>query len=378
MSRIHFTLVGGQTEPAYLGIIDERPEKVIFICSEQSKEDINNITSCLGNCIYETIIIDPVNIVDIETKAIELYKTYIDDEISINLTSGTKIWSLIVYSVFSKHKNIKFIYIDQNNNVTNIINKESHKMHIDVDTKFRLNGNELNHYKDFGSYTEEDFNILKTIKEIRKFNYEAFSKLTNPLEKSQQYMLNQNTGEFHLDNGSNISWNWLKKTVQISLFNKTGENKVFILTSPNVASIVFHSRWFELMIASYIAQNPDTQHVWMNCEFFSKSKDIIGNRTKNEIDIIAEMDTRLLFIECKTKISKINDIDKFKSAVSNYGGLGSKCIFVTYFLPSEIAKEKCNDYSIPLFCIDYNLPDETKKNEFNKFVNKHLTTINRK
>lgn len=378
MSKIHITLVGGQTEPEYLGIIDENPDKVIFICSEQSKEDINNITDCLDNCIFETVIIDPVNIVDIERKSISLYEKYTDDEISINITSGTKIWSIIVYSVFSKHKNVKFIYIDQNNNVTNIINKESHKIYMNVSTKFRLNGNELNHYTDYSSYTEEDLNILNTIEKIRKFNYEAFSKLTNPIEKSQQNMLNQKIGEFRLNNGSYISWNRNENTIKISLFNKAGVNKVFTLTSPNVSSIVFHSGWFELMIASYIAKNPNTQHVWMNCEFFSNNKYSTGNKTKNEIDIIAEMGTRLLFIECKTQIAKINDIDKFKSAVSNYGGLGSKCIFVTYFPPSEVAKEKCKDYSIPMFQANNRCPDYMNRNKFNEFVNKHLTTINRK
>lgn len=378
MSKIHITLVGGQTEPEYLGIIDEKPNKVVFVCSEQSKEDINKITACLEKCTYDTFIIDPVNIVDIEKKFTELYETYSDNEVSINLTSGTKIWSIIVYSVFSKHKNVKFLYIDQNNNVTNIINKESHKMHMDVDMKFRLNGNELNHYKDFNIYTKEDFDVLKKIGEIRDFNYISFGKLTNPLEHSQQSLLNQTTGEFRLNDESYVLWNWQEKMVEISLFDKTRTNKTFILKSPNVASIVFHSGWFELMIANYIVQNPNTQHVWMNCEFFSKSKDIAGNRTKNEIDIIAEMGTRLLFIECKTKISKINDIDKFKSAVGNYGGLGSKCIFVTYFKPSEIAIEKCKDHSIPIFNINFNSSDDDNKDKFNEFVNNHLTTINRK
>lgn len=378
MSKIHITLVGGQTEPEYLGIIDEKPEKVVFICSEQSKEDIENITACLENCIYDTVIMDPVNITDIESKSTELYETYINDEISINLTSGTKIWSIIVYSVFSKHNNVKFIYIDQNNNVTNLINKESHKIDMDVDIKFRLNGNELNHYKDFKNYTEDDFKVLDIIEGIRIFNYESFSKLTNPIEKTQQYLLSQTTGEFRLDNQSYITWNWHENTVKISLFDKTGTNKVFLLTSPNVASIVFHSGWFELMIARYIAQNTNTQHVWMNCEFFSKNKQLSGNRTKNEIDIIAEMGTRLLFIECKTQISKINDIDKFKSAVNNYGGLGSKCIFVTYYKPSDVAVEKCKDNSIPLFHINFKLSDETNRDKFNEFVNNRLTTINRK
>lgn len=376
--KIHITLVGGQTEPEYLGIIDEKPDKVVFVCSEQSKEEIDKITACLEKYIYDTFIIDPVNIIEIDKKITELYETYTDNEVSINLTSGTKIWSIIVYSVFSKHKNVKFLYIDQNNNVTNIINKESHKIHMDVGMKFKLNGNELSHYRDFNIYTKEDFEVLKTIGEIRKINYVSFGKLTNPLEQSQQYLLNHTTGEYRLNDNSYVLWNWQEKTVKISLFDKTGTNKVFILKSPNVGSIVFHSGWFELMIAHYIAQNPQTQNVWMNCEFFSKSKDIAGNRTKNEIDIIAEMGMRLLFIECKTKISKINDIDKFKSAVGNYGGLGSKCIFVTYFKPSEIAKEKCDDHSIPIFNINFNLSDDDNKDKFNEFVNNHLTTINRK
>ena len=59
--------------------------------------------------------------------------------------------------------------------------------------------------------------------------------------------------------------------------------------------------------------------------------------------------SKLIFVECKTQVYNSTDVDKFNSAVRNYGGLGSRPLFVTLNPMSSDAKEKCMDHGITTF-----------------------------
>ena len=87
----------------------------------------------------------------------------------------------------------------------------------------------------------------------------------------------------------------------------------------------------------------------MNCVFPFRN-----NVAKNEVDIIINTGTKPLFVECKTQIQNTTDIDKFASVIKNYGGMGSKGIFITDAKMSDAAKQKCNDHHILM----YSLSDE--------------------
>ena len=86
------------------------------------------------------------------------------------------------------------------------------------------------------------------------------------------------------------------------------------------------------------------------------------------------------FVECKTHINNPTDIDKFKSAVNNYGGSGSKSLFVTYFPTDKdnSIKEKFSDNYMPNFAYNYKKPEYINCNELNSYINKILDTINKK
>lgn len=90
----------------------------------------------------------------------------------------------------------------------------------------------------------------------------------------------------------------------------------------------------------------------MNCVFKSEQSTSKFN-DKNEVDVIVNTGQKLLFVECKTKITNITDIDKFASVVRNYGGDGSKSLFVTMFEMNEQQKEKCNDNKIANYYTHY-------------------------
>ena len=84
----------------------------------------------------------------------------------------------------------------------------------------------------------------------------------------------------------------------------------------------------------------------MNCRFpFNPNMD------KNEVDILVNTGTKVLFVECKTQIKNTIDIDKFRSVIKKYGGMGSKGLFITDAVMTDFAVQKCNDNALLHFSL---------------------------
>ena len=83
----------------------------------------------------------------------------------------------------------------------------------------------------------------------------------------------------------------------------------------------------------------------MNCKFLADVNEprLAEKFPKNEIDIIVDTGDKALFIECKTNIYNATDIDKFYTAVRNYGGSGSKALFVCLNKFTDNARNKISD-----------------------------------
>ena len=89
------------------------------------------------------------------------------------------------------------------------------------------------------------------------------------------------------------------------------------------------------------------KEICLNCRFSSKI-----DLDKNEVDIIINTGKKILFVECKTQINSSTDIDKFRSVVKGYGGMGSKGLFVTDAKMSDFNREKCEERKILPFSIE--------------------------
>jgi hypothetical protein len=67
---------------------------------------------------------------------------------------------------------------------------------------------------------------------------------------------------------------------------------------------------------------------------------------KNEVDILVNTGTKVLFVECKTQITNTVDVDKFANDIKKYGGSGSEGLFVTDAPMNEVAIKKCEESGI--------------------------------
>jgi hypothetical protein len=356
MKKIHIALVGAQPVPIYNGIRYINPDKVVYIYSEDTRDALKRLEEEV-NIESEKIKLNPVEMTDIEKNVQELADSFSNNDISINISGGTKAWTYFFIEHFGKKQNATIFYVDQNNTIWDMTNKTKTPIPFDMDSHFRLYGNPLKHYVKFADYTEADFKSMQTLERMRRKNYEDFNNLTTQLSKKWANKLtNQKNGKFPLDNGSYVEWE-KEEFVRLVLKTRLGfeEQK---LESPNAVSLAFNSGWFEYKIARMISKWKHSKEIRMNCIFpprFDGKENI--KFPKNEVDIIVDTGFKPLFVECKTKIFSSNDIDKFRTVVKNYGGMGSKALFVTEVKMTDTQKEKCEESGI----ISFSLQDEHRR-----------------
>ena len=366
MSKIHITLVGGQPIPVYLGIKHSKPDKVVFIHSTNTLEEVERIRQKL-DVEAEMLLFNPVDLKSIQEMTAALAEKYADNSVSINITSGTKPWSIYFTQLFGLREDVDIFYIDQNNIIRNFKDFSQASLEIDMGTRFNLYGNPLTQYRKYSDYTEEDFSSIVRIRTMRKFNFSDFNFLCDSLTKKS----NQTSFETH--NGSSLEWNVQKRAIEIKMYNNKGAFLSDIFNSTNARNLFESSGWFELEVAQLLNRWDKAKEVRINCIFPTKS-----NSPKNEIDIIVDTGTKLLFVECKTQILRETDVDKFSSAVKVYGGMGSKALFVTDATMHEKAMEKCRDNQLLTFALAPNGGSDKAAKALFQFLDKELYNINTK
>lgn len=355
MSKIHITLVGGQPAPVYNGIKATNPDKVVFVHSTDSLKALNTLVKEI-DVPYEAVQLSPTEAVEIQRIVEKMAAQYAEDEVTVNISSGPKSWSHLFGSMFQSKENTTVVYMDQNNVLWNYRTMQGlQDFEFDMHTHFRLYGNSIeNNYKKFSDYTEADVEAMKKIEEIRNFDFQIFNALLTVLDKQNQHTLrNGKHGKFEHGSGSYVEWEKTTEQqvgfVRVFIVKKNGRSKEVKFESPNAVDLAFNSGWFEFKVAKMLSAWDKCKEICLNCKFPFKER-----VDKNETDIIVNTGSKILFVECKTQINNTTDIDKFRSVIKNYGGMGSKGLFVTDAKMTEVAKAKCEEHGI----LSFSLKDE--------------------
>lgn len=364
MAHIHITLVGGQPIPVYIGIVYAKPDKIIYVCSQQTHTEVVRLQQEV-DIESEIIYLDPVDLADIEGKIEQLALRFHSHTISVNISSGTKPWSYYFSKTFGNKANVSILYVDQNNIVRNFNDYTIEDVSLNLDIRFRLYGNPLTNFSLFSDYCEDDFAAIEKIRKVRQFNFDDFNSLTNLFSK------NTRSNYFETFNGSTLEWCEENSEVIFKLYDYKGRFKREVIDSPQAEALVSNTGWFELEAAQLISKWDKVKELRLNCVFPTKS-----NSPKNEIDIIIDTYTKLLFVECKTQIKNETDIDKFAAAVKVYGGLGSKALFITDVPLKEKALEKCRDNKILHFSLKRSNGEDNSADSLFQLLDNNLYNIN--
>jgi hypothetical protein len=341
MEKIHIALVGGQVTPVFLGIRHVAPDKVFYICSKETIDEAKRVAGQFADKIHNFVIFNPTDLQSI-FESMNLLKNEIFSKaeskisLTINITSGTKLWSLVCFDLFSHQDNTTLFYIDQNNILTNfrtgeIEEVEFLKSNSDIDITFAINGFDKVAHKVFSSYSADDLKNANTIKQLRQEYSNAFGDLTKEMSKKE------NRGSMRIvSKNSSFSYFSAENRMNVKL-EKNGKIHEVDLVSSHIKDIVFQTDWFVLWCANQFVKKGFIagDNIWISSKFQKNT-----NQDLNEIDIIMNTGHKLLFVECKTQIKNINDIDKFTAAYKNYGGIGTKALLITEAKLNKRAEDK--------------------------------------
>ena len=358
---VHIALVGGQPMPVYVGLKETEAGKVLLIHSSSTKSQAERIRGDIisekNDRPVELIEIEPYDYVKIHKRIESLLDSLTDCTVEANISGGTKPWSIVFGMLTGTYGNLRLFYVDQNGVIYNYATSESHSLdRLSIAEIFRFNQTAVHSYTSLDTYTEADLDVLKDVKAIRNKYHKAFNNLTIHDKKNKSRFANNVKDTIEdSESCSEISWDRKyssanpddsQQYIRLYFVDKCGRHEEFKLISPHAFDLVTSSGWFEYEVAVNLRKwlGAKCRDAWMNVIFPYDNKN-----PKNEIDIILLIDNKLLFIECKTQVFDRTDIDKFASAVKNYGGLGSKAIFITQQDMGDQAREKCETNSIAHF-----------------------------
>ncbi len=368
------SLVGKQAMPVYLGIKSTRADLNVFVHSKDTVKEVTRIASFFPDANFRYKVLDPTDLIAIKSSISSLFQEYKDDEILINISSGTKPWTYAFIKAFEKNSSSTFFYIDQNCVKWNLSTNDKETLQFDGEIQLKLNGNFPKKFKDLTDYTGKDFRVIKQLETMRHKYPKDFNELTTifPKKNSKQWTHKVNfinSDRLELDNGSFIEWekpDWIRMAIR----TKKGYDEID-LTSEHAVSLSFSTSWFEVKVAQILSGWDKAKSIILNCVFSSAS-----NQTKNEVDIIVFTQNRVLFVECKTQIFNNTDIDKFRTVVKNYGGMGSKAIFITEAEMNDISRLKCEESQIIPFSLGVSVNIESAKEELFKLLDSQINDIN--
>ncbi len=347
MSKVHITLVGGQPTPVYQGVLLSNPDKIILLCSpgkHGTQELANTIQENLGTMHYYNVRIESVVIDDVQAITDKLNILFAsipaEDELSINISSGTKIWSVLCAQLCPRPDAHIYCLAQNGKVLTTQGYCEEKQVEFDMFMQFNLLQHPLENYTLFSKYTDQETRNQQTIERLYQ------TKGFHPLLKQMIVEYNQDKDHYlRSDQSVEIDDNYIDWHAEAQVFViKLGEIYEEI-GGKYASSMLLNTGWFEYGVASMLAEIYGKQNVYTNCIFKS-----INQQDKNEVDVIVHTGQKLLFVECKTKIQNSTDIDKFHSVVKNYGGNGSKALFITMHEMDAIQQEKCNDNHIHHTC----------------------------
>jgi len=331
MAKVHITLVGGQAMPVYQGIRYTKPDRVIAICSKESKRRLNPIREILINKIpLDVLIFDPIDLHKIKESAQNCLENLKDDDVTINISGGTKPWTYYFVELAARYPNVSLLYVDQNSKIWDFGTETGHQVTVGTEIQLRLQGARLTKYKKF---------------QIRSSSHGSELKSLVTSMSSPDSMTARNR------KGAKLKWEDTEKSFYLSLSN--GDNHE--LCSPNVRSLLLMNGWFDVKTAKLLSEWGKCTDILLNCKFD------LAHANENEIDIIANVGNKLLFVECKSGGYNGTDIDKFYSAVKKLGGNSSKAMFASYEKINQTNMNKCEKYGI----IPYSYTD-SKSNKLNE------------
>jgi len=360
----HISLIGAQPVPVYNVLLYAKANKAFLVHSADTVAVAQNIKAILGEQCFLKPIEKPFDFEACRSFFLQLVLENPGNSFSFNITGGTKIMTIAALEVAKKLK-VPAYFIDQNNVITNINDGERVIFNnpVPLSVHFKLFGQSAKQSTKIETLDKSMFELAKTI----LYDLENFKSLFHEF-RGKEYDENH---AFSLKN-KYYELHWKSKEQTAIFYNEKNGTEDHI-RGAGIFNVLFNTGWFELVVAEIIAQWKFAKQLYWNTIIPRSTMD----SAKNEIDLIIDTGIKLFFVECKTHVHDIKDLDKFRNVVKNFGGLASKAILVTYYKPKANILEKCADNKISVFWLyDDKLKKIKKQSELIDLLNKEYLIIN--
>lgn len=349
------TLLGGQILPVYLGILEKKPDEVHVLYTKETRQLLPRLTHEFPKVKFHNHQVDPYDFVGIKEFVTNIILDKENDEFQLNLTSGTKVMALACQSVVSV-LDYEVFYIDQKHRLFCMSDESFTTLNssIKIKTFFELSGHRNYTSSTLSNYTKAEIDFAHEIFEHSQQKsglYTLFDLVRTNCDRIQT------TKQFTIRD-ANTSVKWQNNTLEINLLNKQ-----LNYVSKNAFQIAFGGLWWELVIASVTSKWSRVKEQLLGVSIQTNSTKF----TKNEIDIILNTGSNLIFVECKSGYVSQGDINKIRAVNRLYGGVSSKSILVCRYTPRKDLLEKCKDLGIEVFAFQTSNTSNT---------NTQLTTFN--
>jgi hypothetical protein len=354
------TLVGEQTVPNVLFIKEFGTDNDhLFICTDKFKKYAVIICKAAGVAnerVLPNLIVDADNIFDVNNKLLghkEIFEKY--STVHVNITGGTKIMSLAVFTYFSYTRNIWYVPLNKNQ-ILNIAEEQSAKP-----IKSRLSVQDYlaccNLFVDNKDYT------IKYEPAFSKELVDEFysSVVSGKIEKNLLEVIRTNfRGDeadfknFYKDN--KITEDRIKGFNEFAgLINSIGIFEKIETKIPKKIISFITGDWFELWCYyRLIDLNFDSIAFGLNIEHKSEYEG--ASRQENEIDIMLTHNNKLYIVECKSQFHKEKDLFNrtvyLSAALRKYFGLTVQSVISTNTALNARETDKATVFNLTL--IDYN------------------------
>lgn len=337
------TFVGGQVLPVFVGIKECPPDIIHFIISNESRAKVNLLKPLLNTKRFSENVCNPFAFTSIRQACEKILGTLTsEDQVEFNLTGGTKIMVLAAQSLI--HENgLTGFYINQDNTLLHIPSYKTERVNTEISIKefLEISGHKLGGSKTLTDFSSDDLSTAEAINDFAIKRDRLFYNLMGKIRSNYNGVKNiPANGKIELNKSTKLMWSGTEVKIEE---NGSG---IFMIQSPNVKGLFFNSSWWELLVAREISKWTKAKELLIQCELPFKTNTAV---TKNEIDVLINLGGKLIFVECKSGAVKQEDINKMRIIKDTYGGVISKSILVSKFLPNTTIIEKCKELGIDVF-----------------------------
>lgn len=342
MAKIHITLLGKESLPVFYPIVEFHQRIVYLIGTKENKDialTIERVLNYLG-IEYHFCEVAAFDILETSRVCDEIHNAYAaDDEFLYNITGGTKPMAIGALSAAKKHAS-KIIYTNGSKCI-DINTYESVDLQCKLDSKvlFIIQGQQV---KEAEAYVENpkksqvSWQIMDLILNNNKI-YKDLSAYREMCDGNVPNSFNYKKIHFANDNGH-----------VIVLYDGATALDVDCEDSKE---LLFEGRWWETLVADTLSKWSNGRYgILQNVKFKNKSDAPESTKDKNEIDIVVNLGTTFVMIECKSGNLTQNEIYKMDYVRNTYGSDKSKSVLVSFYPVKNDLREKAKESQIDVIC----------------------------